>query len=147
MRLLLPAEAGTDSGEEVGLKVLGKILGHPRLRPFSLTHLIEHDVDGRNREWFAGCMANHAAAFPAIRYELARLALLGAASFAFMPLSLWLTVVLRGPIVAAVQPPHLAQGGDGVNRLTRLGVAAVLRGVQWSAATATCLLFVLVVWF
>jgi diguanylate cyclase (GGDEF)-like protein len=121
------------------LKAFREILAHSRLQPVTLTHLIEHDVDGSNRDWFAGCMAEHAAAFPAIRYELGRLALLAGASFLFLPFAVWLAVVLGGLAVTGVQIPYLRGGHDEAARLRRLSVAALLRGLQWSAANAACI--------
>jgi diguanylate cyclase (GGDEF)-like protein/PAS domain S-box-containing protein len=108
------------------------------MQPVTLAHLIDREVDYRHSEWFAGCMANHASGFPAVRYELGRIALLGAASFAFLSLPIWLVLVGSGLVVTAAKALYLSRNDSDQDHLNRLGIAAFARAAWWSAATCGC---------
>jgi diguanylate cyclase (GGDEF)-like protein/PAS domain S-box-containing protein len=124
------------------LKALAKILAHPRLQPVTLSHLIEHEVEDHQREWFAGCMANHVTGFPAIRYDVGRTVLLGAMTFAFLPLWLWLIVILSGFALTGVRHLIVTRGEASSDSmcLRRFGRMALVRAICWGAAIAACML-------
>ena len=108
------------------------------MQRLTLSHLIEHDVDDRNHQWFAGRMAGHADEFPTIRYELGRTALLGVAGLAFLSFPAWLALVVGAFAITALRHLFVARASDHCERLRRIALAALVRGAYWGSATAAC---------
>jgi diguanylate cyclase (GGDEF)-like protein/PAS domain S-box-containing protein len=123
---------------------LAKLLAHPRIEAITLAHLIRHEVDCRHREWFARCRIEQTLGFPRQSFDLGRTALLGAASFSFLPTALWLVIVLGGLAFAAAHLAFVRSAGrrneQETVRLRQLSALMTARSLYWTASLTTCLL-------
>jgi diguanylate cyclase (GGDEF)-like protein/PAS domain S-box-containing protein len=120
-----------------------KFMAHPQVQALTLRHLIDYEVDPRNRDWFAGCMLKHTTSFPYIRYTLARTTLVAAAASTFLPWYLLAPVVAMGLLFAllhvlfrkSAQNPALTE----TQKLNRLGHLLFASSIGWSATTILCI--------
>lgn len=119
---------------------LGYVLRHPAVQRLALTHLVEHEVEPRNQDWFARCRINHCLAFPLALFDAARFGLIAIAALVFLPLAYPLIALAAGTLVVAMQMAfdrrHRHKIGTHVERIRLLSVIALCRSVAWAVVIA-----------
>jgi diguanylate cyclase (GGDEF)-like protein/PAS domain S-box-containing protein len=125
------------------LSGIAHIMAHPQVQALTLQHLVDYEVDPRNREWFAGCMLKHTISFPFIRYILARTTLVAAAASTFLPWYLLAPVIGMGLLFAALHMLFRKRTANpAISEEAKFKQARLLLfagSIGWSATTALCI--------
>ncbi|HSG33235.1 MAG TPA: EAL domain-containing protein [Sphingomonadaceae bacterium] len=113
------------------------------MQAITLSHLIRHNIDERNREWFASTSVAHTISFPFARYTIGRTALVGAAAWNFLPTPLLAAILGFGVLMAALQAgfarSRMIRQFDGFTRAAGLRTLMLVNSIGWTATIFTCI--------
>ena len=120
-------------------------LKKPKIRSLLLLDLIEHKVPARDADWWAQCKLNHTAAFPYLRYDIARTVLCVVVLQLFLPFVFAAAVGVMGAAIILrqwhIERMIAAQTRSSFEIYRALRHLVVIRAMSWSIPMALATTF------